>query len=870
MGMEVGRREKMIIRFFRSLRTWMRSLWSRKGRQSTSKQPAGLSPVPRTSPKRSANEQDRSSDRRSGQASTRYAGSADVENGDRSGKFFFAKSTTPIRNGPEVQSSSELPEGPRSESDSTPAEPNVDRRVPKSNGDVGGTSQPNLEDLDRESSERIEPSDDITSGESLESAEEKGEESESSLLPPWSPPPPSGNDGEGRGSKPGGPRNIPGRRNGPSRSPSQDEYVSKYRSTYRPKPELICRRTNALQWEVVLSAVEGYGIKEVRCDHVGKPLVMMKGEYSLPSLTGSLYIEQEDRETYELPLFNGTPLIFKMRNSWSGDGRKVGGITNGHYIVIVPNHWRRTGHIPVEAEVCKDSEYMAHYYYITKSPSAGDVGGFEKYALPLTDSYLELEGNRVFDDSDEGELFVGANLRLNTMPGVVWARIGEEKKGGWGLNFMPTEQTLLTDILNGQQGRFYIRVYDDEIKLLDSDEFRYMRDLREIRVNGETYTKNTLIGPPYSERTVLRFIGEAGSNLVPTIPQSTKYTKVCEDGRLFLDPHPNADTVSCELNSGDANSVRLVVMVPRVWWRIEVGESSISAKWRDKPLVTTQAELREYANSHAIIRVRLPRRVSSIRMGFGNNLDLKIGDLIDVGTSREFELDLYDFIDHTELDLRQPLKEGVSFYVQIESTVLPLIQIHADRTPEIVSFTSMPTEITIGEEVTLHWETRNAESSNVSIVPEIGQVQSSGSTRTPLYETLKFTLRLRVKGFKEISRSVMVKVCPRGDYKHDGELLTASEIKNRLMRLKDLQSITADVMAVFHFYKQDVERFLEGEFRTGRIRPSDETTDVIRFYEDMSDYACCPGKYRQDAKLRKRLRNTATTRRKQKLFNTDD
>ena len=862
----------MFTWFFRSLSAWVQSLWSRKPRQSRSKQPSAPSSDSRTPTRESADGQDCSSDRRSEQASTRNAGPAGVESGDGSSQVFSPKSVSPIGDSTR-RPSSDPPEDTRSESDSTQTQPNGDRHVPHGNGDVGGSSQQNLEDPARELSERIEPSEDVTPDKRLDSAEDEGEGREISLPPSSPPAPPAGDDGEEKGSKPVGPRNIPGRRNGPSRSPSQDKDDSKDRTNYRPKPELICRKTNPLQWEVVLSAVEENRIVEVRHDHDDETLVVMKGEYSLPSLSGSLYIEQEDREIYELQLFNGTPLIFKLRNNWSGEGRKVGCITNGHYIVIVPNHWCRTGHVPVEAEVCTDTGYTAHYLHVSKGPSAGDVGGFEEYDLPLTDSYLELEGSGIYDDSDEGELFVGTNLKLKTMPGVVWARIGEEKKDGWGINFMPTELSLLTEILNGRQGRFYIRVYDDDIKLLDSDEFRYLRELHEIRVNDETYTKNTLLVPPYSKRTELKFIGEDGKNMFPTIPQPTKYTEVCKDGTIALDPHPDADTLSCGLPVNESNNVSLTVTVPRVWWRIETGEGSNPDVWRDKPLVTTQAKLREYADSHAVIRVRLPRHITSIRVGFGLNPDrvFKSGEIDGVCKSREIELRLYDFIDYAELNPLQPLNEDASFNAQIDSTVLTLIRIHVDRTPEIVSFTSKPTEIMIGEEVTLHWETRNAESSNVSIVPEIGQVESSGSKRTPLYETLKFTLRLRVSDSKEITRTVMVKVNPRGDYKHDIKLLTASEVRNRLIRLNDLKSITADVMAVFNFYKQDIEGFLDGEFRTGRIRPSDETTDIIRFYEDMSDYACCPEKYRYDAENRKRLRNAASTRRKQKrLFKTDD
>ena len=860
----------MLTRFFQSLHAWVRNLWSRKTRQSGSKQPSGPNPDSRTPARESADEQDRSSDRRSEKASPTNAGSAAVESGDRPSQVFTPKSITPVSDGLEKPPSNS-PQDTRSESDSTPAQPNRDRHVPYNNVDVGGSSQPDLGDPALESTEGIEPSEDETPDGNWDSAADKGEVRASKLLPPSPPSLPAGDDGEGRESKPSGPRNIPGRRNGPTRSPSRDNDDSKDKSTFRPKPELICRKANPanpMQWEVVLSAVEECGIMEMR--HDGKPLEMANGECSLPSLTGSLSVDREDRKPDELPLFSDTPLIFKLRNNWNGDGRKVGGITRGHYIVIVPIHWSRTGHVPVKAEVCTDTEFRAHYFHVTKGPSEGDIGGFEEYDFPLTDSYFELEGRTVYDDSDEGELFVGAIPKLKTVSGVGWARIGEEKSVGWGKNFKPTDQSL-AEVLNGRQGRFYIRVYDDDIKLLDSYEFRYLRDLREICVNDEAYAEGTLLVPPYSEgeRTELRFIGENGHNIRPTLPQSIKYAKVCKDDAIILDPYPDADTVSCDLSAGGANSVRLTVLVPRIWWRIEAREESIPAEWRDTPLVRTQPELREHAESNAIIRVRLPRRISSIRVGFGENPDRTFRTLEsdEIHDCREIGLQLYHFIDDAVLDPNQPLNEDASLNVQIERTVLKLVRIPVDRTPEIISFTSRPPEITIGEKVTLHWKTRNTALGNVCISPDIGQVRPSGNKEITLYETLQFTLRLEVAGFKEITQSITVKVRPRDD---DGKLLTASEIKSRLMGVKDLKSTIAELMADLKFHKQDLERFLEGEFRTGRIRPSDETTDVIRFYEDMSDYACDPKKYRHDAESRKQLRNAATTKRKQKqLFKTD-
>ena len=894
------KQRKVFNRFIQSLYKWVQSLWTLRTRQLRRKQFSG-SDSPKTrhvkvleepaedairpiekpdtdptdvisvgnyEPKNEAVDEDGqnlTSKRQAKKASTKDTEFAGIANGDHADKVFPQNPTIPISDDPEKPPSDSDPsEDPRSVSDSTPAQPNGDRQDPHDNADDGSSAQPDLDDPALESLEKIEPSEKDALDESLDSAGGQGEKRESkSTLPSFPAPlePPASDDGEREGIKPSGPRNIPGRRNGSTRSPSRDKDDSSDKSTFRPKPELIFRKADSLQWEVVLSAAEEHGIKEVR--HDDEHLEMVNGEYSLPSLAGNLYIIYEDRETDELSLFNGTPLMFKLRNNWSGHGRKVGGLTNGHYIIIVPSCWSRKGHIPVEAAGCTDTGFKAHYFHVTQDSSTDDVGGFAEYDLSLTDSYFELEGCRVYDDSDEGGFFVGAIPKLKTMSGVVWVRIGEEKKDGWSKNFKPTDQPTdqsLAEVLDGRQGRFYIRVYDDDVKLLDSDEFRYLRNLREISVNGEVYTKNTLLVPPYSggERTELRFIGENGHNIRPIIPQSVTNAKVRQDGAVIVDPDPDADTIPCDLNAGGVNTVRSVVMLPRVWWQIDAGEG-IPDKWKDTPLVTTQAKLREYAEADAMIRVRLPRRISSIRVGFGGNPDrtLKTGETDEIRNCRETELQLNRFIDDSELDPNQPLNEDASLDIQFERTVLKLVQIRVDHTPEIISFTSKPSEITIGSKVTLHWKTRSTESCNVYISPEIGRVLPNGSEEITLYETLKFTLRLEAVGFKETAKSVTVKVHPLIDY--DGALLTACEIRT-LLKLKGVtsESISADL----NLTKRYVEDFLNGKYRTGRYQSKDDTvSDIETLYEDMSDYACDPQKYADDAKVRKERRRAITTKR---------
>ena len=501
---------------------------------------------------------------------------------------------------------------------------------------------------------------------------------------------------------------------------------------------------------MVLSADDKCNIAEVQHDG-GEPWSILNGEYRLSSFPGRLSITLEDGERSELTLFNGAPMVFKLRSDWRGDGRKVHTITSGFYVVIVPKEWKRTGPVPREPEGCADQGFLAHFFRI-EGKSMGDVGGFEKHEFALVQSSLELTGDRVFDDSKDGELFVGAAPKLNPAPGVAWARVGEEKEGGWrGENFKPAEQTL-ADVLNGRQGRFFIRVYNDG-KLLDSGEFRYLRDLQEIRVSGKPYSAKTLLVPSSTGHspTELQFICADGATIFPTLVTDETHATVQGDGAIIVERHPQGDRNVYEIGS-DAGSVDVSISLPRIWWWLERDHGE-SEEWCDTPFSMTRQEFRQYANTNYAIRLRLPPCVASVKVGFDEELDRAYRPK---QKGNEAEIHLAEFADYRQIDQR--LNEDAFLNVQCDEEVLTLIRISADPVPTIISFTSKPASVAAGQTATLHWDARNVESNGIDICPEIGLVGSSGSRSVTPAETTTYTLRLTASGLDDVTRSVIVTV----------------------------------------------------------------------------------------------------------------
>ena len=546
-----------------------------------------------------------------------------------------------------------------------------------------------------------------------------------------------------RAAAPRRPHEIGGKRGPTPRTPRP---ASQRQPSWLPElAELVCRKRSG-QWEIVLSMDDERRNVEVR--HNGGILGMMNGEYRLPSFVGQLSVVVENDKPTTVPLFDDDPLIFKMRKNWTGDGRKISSITKGQFIVIAPREQERTGHVPVAPEGCTDSNFTAHYF----SREVGeDIGGFQGHKIPLTKSVLELTGRRVFDDSDHGELFGGDDLDLKSAPGISWIRVGEESKDGWrGENSKPGQKRLC-EILDGRQGRFFVRAYDSR-QLIDGRDFRYLRDLEEIRVGGKPYAEETILMPPPNGHppTDIRFGGVGGTTIRPILRSKMDHVNAQEDS-LIVQQHPCERDIQCTLESNEGR-VDVVLRLPRVWWRMERGDGE-PEEWRDRPLDMTRQDFRKRADENTIVRLRLPRRIGLVLVGFDDTMDRSYhrksnGDGIGIS--------LADFAFHTQISER--LNENARFNVQVGDEVLPLIQLSVDPIPEISNFVAEPVMLNAGEETVLSWATRNTESVRVVVDPEIGVVEPSGSRCIAPTETSTYTLRLTAPDMDDVTESVTVMV----------------------------------------------------------------------------------------------------------------
>ena len=417
-----------------------------------------------------------------------------------------------------------------------------------------------------------------------------------------------------------------------------------------------------------MSTRQVHGITAVR--HGETLLFTDDGEYCVSSFRGNLSVEYDDDFPDEvLPFDVKEPLIFKLQKNWTGDGHKISCVTQGYFIVFAPREWERTGEVKIEPEECKGGQFLAHYFYKGKDDVESSIGGFEEYRVLPTRARFVLCGERLIDDSEAGELFVTDSPQIKPAADIVWARVGEERRGGWsGETFRPADKSL-RDVLAGRQGRFYIRVYNNKSELVDSGEFRYCIDLREIRVNGKPYSRDTVLTPALvgHPATKVQFIGADERHIQPGT--DNVHAVVGLEGVVTIVPIREGDKTIFTLAS-KTGSVDVVIELPRIWWRLEQDEEHPQA-WRDTPLIMRREKYRTYARENAVVRLCLPPRIKKVDVGFDENLNrtLPVAD----------GLRFRDFVDYAQID--NPLEKDAELRILCgEGAATAIIRITADPT----------------------------------------------------------------------------------------------------------------------------------------------------------------------------------------------
>ena len=544
------------------------------------------------------------------------------------------------------------------------------------------------------------------------------------------------------------PIDAPGRRT--ERSPSMPN--RKHGISRPAKPELCCRRNAAKSnWQILV--VRDRGLSSVMQDGVELPID--KGESTVKNYDGSLTVSCDDLESKTIGILDDANVaVFKMPNRWEGYGRKVERITRGFYIVIAPTDYSQLGLLRHESEICEDERFAAYYFYIDPKSEDLDSLGFAECPFSLGSLRFNLEGESLVDQSEMGDLYVSAPPTLNVDTSIEWARVGEEKENGWrGQNFNPHSQTL-EKVLNGRQGRFYLRVYDGS-SLVDSCEFRYLEALREIQIDGVPVEADQLIvpGPDGHNETKLAFVLRSNANLHLEFTRDHGVGEITGN-TVVVAPVASADQIDCVV-SDDDGEIGVTIKLPRVWWCL-TPQTESAETWLSVPLSVSRTFLREQAFADTCVLIRVPKFVRRIKTGVNGEIDRSYRRESGVG---EFRIPLLDFIDYEEIAESQ--FDEVMINVAILDTVVTVLKIEAEPRPSINRFRPDLFRVESGESTTLRWSTDNAIDNHIEIKPDIGPVGSEGSIDIAPGVSTTYTIELQLPNDEDITATTTVDVYPR-------------------------------------------------------------------------------------------------------------
>ena len=403
----------------------------------------------------------------------------------------------------------------------------------------------------------------------------------------------------------------------------------------------------------------------------GKDLAQTDGAVRVALYRGTLSLEWGDGERGEIGLFDeNVPLLFRLSgHEDSLRGRQCRNITTGRFLVIVPEGWRRTSGEFRERERCSDPGFRAHFLTASSEDSPDSLGSIGPWRPGISRS-ASLAGNLLFDNSDDGELFVGDPPRLESTQGLLWARVGEERAGGWkGENFRVAEQSM-ADVLGSRKGRFFLRTYaPGSIVLADSTAFRYWPELEEIQVNGEAFTKDLVLtrAGRASKRVLVRLAGQNG----PLVPEILSKGALFSQGSVVVGRTPHADAVRLRLRDVTGKSeMDIVVTLPRVWWRLS-GE----AEWTDQPMQMTRSA---FLKPQRMLEILAPATAKSAAVGFEDQFQsFPLRGTEGFFGKVQVTIPLRDsFADHPALSRES--REGIKLQVRLLDAAFAAIQVTPD------------------------------------------------------------------------------------------------------------------------------------------------------------------------------------------------
>lgn len=511
---------------------------------------------------------------------------------------------------------------------------------------------------------------------------ESGEAKEKSETEKIHPPPDSDTHDEPT-IGPAAPRKIGGRRGGkPTKSTAK-----KRKAKQQPYCDLICVEEDNGQWSIAVSVPKDHHVLSVRQN--GKDLLPINGNhrhYVLEDICSDVEVEFEGGQKKTITLSGGKHFqVFKTRQNWEGIGRRVKTVSSGDYVVFADETCgNRIGDAPIYPEQCRYPGFMTHFFQITDETNADR---FENCSFYSPKRRFSLTGKYICNDAGGGSIFIGDAPCLNDIEewkGVSWVVVGKEDTEDVLDEFKASGKDI-DDILNNyQNGWFFIRIYDGEASLLHSMDFRWVKNLQDIHVDGNSNWQDSPIVPSESSGHSETKVDFKGDVLVSSV--DSPHTRKTALNAFVVSPHPDSDRTKWIFKNNEEETESTMIL-PRVWFKFE------NADWQDKPVKMKREEFRRARNKN--VHIRVPLSVKKARIGFSNLDQVFPARLCEDRKTKNIGFQLDDFVDCLEVE--NPLHERIALRAQLDTNdvVIPIIYIPADAPPN--------ENIPPGDDVTISW-----------------------------------------------------------------------------------------------------------------------------------------------------------------------
>lgn len=435
--------------------------------------------------------------------------------------------------------------------------------------------------------------------------------------------------------------------------------------------KLRCRKIGGV-WEIFVALPEGREAVEAFHD---EDELDLDDEICLDRFDGAVFVRYEDDTVDRIQLADSSmdkPLLFRMREDWTGEGRLVGKPSAGFVVAIAPwyytDGWDDVDE-PIEPEDCVDPNFQARFLFL-KCTTLG------------APTPMRLEGITLHDDSDieqHGELYIGTPPKLSVdsqiSVAVIVEETGERADNKWVQDFQPHNQSIMS-VLDGREGRFSVRTYLDGTRQ-DTRTFRYFPGLSRITLDGQPHAAyaDTVAFPDKGDGThraiELRFVSNDSDLLRPTAATAAggepADIQITDAGVVVAPPLPSIQAVECEFR----NRASITLAQPRVWWR-KTDEDGDVGDWGGAVFSIPRSEF-----AKTILEIKTPPWVSSISMGFGDKDDKTDSEFSAVQGKARVEL-----ISSADADeLEGTLEEDLFLNIRINGQSAPLVRVLADSVP---------------------------------------------------------------------------------------------------------------------------------------------------------------------------------------------